>query len=259
MNRNATYLVHDIETVGTELGWDPATAPPTPTGEPPVPPIWAMRIVAIAMMPLDIDLIPTGPAVLARPKTEPEMIASWAQAVAGRRCEPLTLVDFNGRSFDLPVLQTRAFHYGIDLSFYFALQPDNRGGISQWSKEYRDRYGGRHHDLRDWWGNRGGFVATKLEHLARLMGLPGKLGMDGSQIETAWRAGEQDRIDRYCLADVIQTGLVFARMQLTAGRLSRDAYRGAVMAILDAAASDPSQAELVAAIDRERVMAVEVS
>lgn len=258
MTAAAKYLVHDIETIGTELDWDASTAPPTASGEPPVPPVWAMRVISIGMLPLDANLVPTAPAVCARPRTEPDMIASWSMMVgSGGGRGALTLVDFNGRSFDLPVLQSRAFRYGIALDWFFGLLPDNRGGISQWSKEYRDRYGGLHLDLRDFWTNRGGFAATKLEHLARLMGLPGKVGFDGGMVHAAWEAGEQDRIDAYCLSDVYQTALVFARIWLIAGKLSRDAYRAACMAILACAADDPAQAELVAAIDRERVLALE--
>lgn len=260
MKSTPRYLVHDIETVpATELEWDASKAPPTSSGEPPIPPVWAHRIVTIAMMPLDSRLIPTAPAYVARPATEPGMIATWSKAVTCHgRTAPLTIVDFNGRAFDLPVLQTRALRHGICLDWYFGLLPDNRGGISQWSKEYRDRYGGQHLDLREWWTNRG-FAATKLEHLAKLMGLPGKVGFDGSMVHDAWKAGEQDRIDAYCASDVYQTALVFARLWLIAGKLSRDEYRAACMAMLELAARDPSQAELVAAVDREAVMALEVA
>lgn len=241
------FLVHDIETVGTELDWDATTAPPTASGDPPCRPSgpcgWSRSACCRSTTTSSPPGRPAAPGRGAGATTEEGMIAAWAKVVTSRgRTAPLTLVDFNGRTFDLPVLQTRAFRYGIELGWFFGLLPDNHGGISQWSKEYRDRYAGLHLDLRDWWTNRGGFAATKLEHLARLMGLPGKLG-----------------VDAYCLSDVYQTALVFARIWLTSGKLSRNAYRTAATALLECAASDPSQAELVAAIDRGAVMALELA
>ena len=52
------------------------------------------------------------------------------------------------------------------------------------------------------------------------MGLPGKLGMDGSAVWGAWLDGRIDEIRDYCETDVVNTWLVFLRFQLMRGLLS---------------------------------------
>jgi predicted PolB exonuclease-like 3'-5' exonuclease len=49
--------------------------------------------------------------------------------------------------------------------------------------------------------------------MAKLCGFPGKLGMDGSQVYTAWRAGQIEDIRRYCETDVMNTYLLYCRFQ----------------------------------------------
>jgi predicted PolB exonuclease-like 3'-5' exonuclease len=56
--------------------------------------------------------------------------------------------------------------------------------------------------------------------LARLMGLPGKLGMDGSAVWGAWLDGRIDEIRDYCETDVVNTHLVFLRFQMMRGLLT---------------------------------------
>lgn len=257
------YCVYDIETVPqSEIAhlWEPSAESSKPGAGDPVAPVWAHRVIAIGMLRLDEDLMPIEQAHVVAGANEAAIVSAWARCVTavGRPTNvgprPMVLVDFNGRAFDMPVLQTRAYRYGIPLDWYFGRLPDNRGEISQWSKEYRDRYGGLHLDLRELWTNHGGFAATKLEHLARLMGLPGKLGFDGRDVAAAFAAGEQRRIEAYCVSDVYTTALVFARIRLLAGRMSRAEYRAAVGAMMGRASQDPDQSEFVAGIDRAQVL-----
>jgi predicted PolB exonuclease-like 3'-5' exonuclease len=56
-----------------------------------------------------------------------------------------------------------------------------------------------------------------LDQLAKLMGLPGKLGMDGSAVWQAWQDGKIDEIRDYCETDVVNTYLVYLRFQLMRG------------------------------------------
>jgi predicted PolB exonuclease-like 3'-5' exonuclease len=53
-----------------------------------------------------------------------------------------------------------------------------------------------------------------------LLGYPGKLGFDGSQVWDAYLGGELTRIRRYCETDVVNTWLVFLRFQHMRGRLT---------------------------------------
>ena len=74
--------------------------------------------------------------------------------------------------------------------------------------------------------------------VARLCGLPGKVGIDGSQVEGLYRAGQLAAIQSYCLADITQTAFVFLRFRLLQGILSYDAYRRAVTNLLSALEAD---------------------
>ena len=56
-----------------------------------------------------------------------------------------------------------------------------------------------------------------LDEMAQLIGLPGKLGMDGSQVWQAYQDGKLDEIRNYCETDVVNTWLVYARFQLLRG------------------------------------------
>jgi hypothetical protein len=61
---------------------------------------------------------------------------------------------------------------------------------------------------------------ASLEHVALLLGFPGKLGMAGDQVWAAWRDGRIGEIRDYCETDVLNTYLVFLRFELIRGRLS---------------------------------------
>ena len=68
---------------------------------------------------------------------------------------------------------------------------------------------------------------TSLDGAARIIGLPGKDGVDGSQVEGLFHAGQIEALRRYCLSDVAQTAFLFLRYRLVAGDLDRDGYRHA--------------------------------
>lgn len=127
-----------------------------------------------------------------------------------------TLVSFNGRNFDLPVLELQALKYGCRIPHYF-------NGKARYRFSDED-----HYDLYDFLTNygvhrlRGGFNA-----LAKLIGLPGKTGIDGSMVQQLWEDGRLDDIHRYCRTDVIQTYFLFLRVELTRGRITQEQYDAA--------------------------------
>lgn len=260
-----TYLVQDIETIPeSEIAgdWVPSQADKDryPDRDP-FPPIWAHKVITIGMLALDELYLPIkgGCAAggLVGGKSEKEMIERWSHAASGKMWEqqqPLKMVDYNGRGFDVPVLQTRAFRYGIQLPWYFGLLPDNKGGISSWSKEYRDRYQGWHLDVQELWTGRGAFRYPHLENLAKLMGLPGKNGFDGSKVHQAYKDERYQEIDVYCMQDVYQTAFIFQRFQHIKGKLSLDKYREAAGALLAYIEDAEDKKDFVAAIDRAALM-----
>jgi predicted PolB exonuclease-like 3'-5' exonuclease len=57
-----------------------------------------------------------------------------------------------------------------------------------------------------------------------LLGFPGKLGMDGSQVYSAFLDGKLEDIRRYCETDVMNTYLVYCRFQKMRGGLTEAEY-----------------------------------
>ena len=128
------------------------------------------------------------------------------------------LVSFNGRRFDLPVLELQALRYGISAPAHFAETGSARS-------RYSDV---RHLDLMDFITNYGAFqVRGGMNLLLKLIGMPGKTEIDGSQVQEMYEAGRFEEIDRYCRNDVIQTYFLFIRVQLMRGRLDEASYRAA--------------------------------
>jgi hypothetical protein len=60
--------------------------------------------------------------------------------------------------------------------------------------------------------------------MATLLGLPGKLGLDGSQVWDAWQGGDLAGIRHYCETDVLNTWLIYLRFALLRGQLSREQH-----------------------------------
>ncbi|MCU0842028.1 MAG: 3'-5' exonuclease [Thiobacillaceae bacterium] len=129
------------------------------------------------------------------------------------------LVSWNGGGFDLPVLHYRAMLHGVAAPRYWDLGEDDRD--FKWNN-YISRYHTRHLDLMDLLAlyQPRGYVA--LDELAKLLGFPGKLGMDGSKVWEAYQAGQIDAIRDYCETDVVNTHLVHLRFQLMRGTLTRE-------------------------------------
>lgn len=127
------------------------------------------------------------------------------------------LVSWNGGGFDLPVLHYRALIHGIRAARYWDMGEEDRE--FKWNN-YISRYHTRHLDLMDLLALYQPRATAPLDELAKLMGFPGKLGMDGSKVWEAYQNGEIAAIRNYCETDVVNTYLVFLRFQLMRGVLS---------------------------------------
>ena len=64
-------------------------------------------------------------------------------------------------------------------------------------------------------------------------GGPDKLGMDGSQVWPAYRAGRLPEIRAYCETDVANTWLMFCRFQLMRGLWTPEHYRSEISLLRD--------------------------
>ena len=246
---SAEYLILDIETVPDTDRWQRPDA-----SEPAFPPTWAHRIIVIGCLWLGHDYQLKRFGVIGEPgESGPE--SAWESSGDHRerhlleefsrfvgRARPV-LVTYNGRSFDLPVIVMRSLCHAIALPWYYR------------DRDVRYRYSADGHlDLCDWLADHGAARAGKLDAIARLIGLPGKLGVDGSQVEGLYRAGQLAAIQSYCLADVAQTALLFLRFRLLQGQIAPERYRERAAALLDALAADGRVTEVFGQLHRDRLL-----
>ncbi|HVE53084.1 MAG TPA: 3'-5' exonuclease [Ramlibacter sp.] len=135
------------------------------------------------------------------------------------------LVSWNGGGFDLPVLHYRGLRHGVTADRYWCMGegggPDDRE--FKWNN-YISRYHMRHLDLMDLLAMYQPRAAAPLDAMAKLCGFPGKLGMDGSQVFSAFQEGKLEEIRRYCETDVMNTYLVYCRYQKMRGGLTEAEY-----------------------------------
>lgn len=131
------------------------------------------------------------------------------------------IISWNGGGFDLPVLHYRGLIHRINASRYWEMGDDDKE--FKWSN-YISRYHQRHLDLMDVMAMYNGRANAPLDDLAKLCGFPGKLGMDGSKVWDAYKAGKLSEIRDYCETDVGNTHLVYLRFQLMRGQLTSAAY-----------------------------------
>lgn len=136
----------------------------------------------------------------------------WERVERFRGC----LVTFNGRQFDLPVLELQALRHGCTVPSYFGED-----------SPYRRRYQlGKHLDLYEFLTNFGAYrIRGGFDLLLRMVGLPGKGDVDGSRVQELWDAGRLAEIHAYCRRDVIQTYYLFLRVELLRGRITAERYR----------------------------------
>jgi hypothetical protein len=195
------------------------------------PPPQAHRVVAIAWCDVELEIgnvsktyelssCHSKAAWSADSKTDESLLVG-AFGLAQEKY-PATVVTWNGRGFDLPVLAMRAMKLGLAWGWY-----------------YRDKFGARyrygeegHCDLMDFLADYGGARPMKLGDAARLIGLPGKTDMDGSKVADVVALGPSEenegKIARYCLQDAIQTALLFVRSRYHTGKISREEYAASV-------------------------------
>lgn len=250
---SAEYLILDIETIPDVERWKRPDLPGvTPdTGSPavtPFPPSWAHRIIVIGCLWLDHSYKLKRLGVVGDPtggegppdQRERALLEDFSRFVG--RARPV-LVTYNGRSFDLPVIALRALCHGVSIGWYYR------------ERDVRYRYSEQGHlDLCDWLADHGATRSGSLDAVARLIGLPGKVGVDGSQVEGLYKAGQLASVQRYCLADVAQTALLFLRFRLLQGVLRIDQYQDATNALLDALAADGRVNDVLEGTDRAHLL-----
>ena len=127
------------------------------------------------------------------------------------------LVSWNGAGFDLPVLHYRSLLHSVPAARYWEMGDTDQ---SFRYSNYLSRFHWRHMDLMDILSGFQGRGRASLQDIAMLLGLPGKLGMHGSEVWGAYLHGSLARIRDYCETDVLNTYLIYLRFQLIRGHLN---------------------------------------
>ncbi len=223
------YLVFDVETIadgelisrakygGQELSGDQAAAKFREelierTGRDVLPPTWVLP-TAVSVAKVGADFRLQDLLVLDAPQYRPyEMVRKFWEG--WQHYKRPAFVTFNGRGYDLPVMELAAFRYGLSIPAWFNVN-------SRSFEQSRNRYNvDRHIDLQDFFSNFSAVrVSGGLNLLANLIGKPGKCGVDGSQVQQLYDDGQVEEINDYCRCDVLDTYFVFLRSRVLTGEL----------------------------------------
>jgi predicted PolB exonuclease-like 3'-5' exonuclease len=232
-----SYLVLDIETVP-----DPAlyVHPEMRAGEErPFPPLHVHKPIVIGCLLFDSQHMPKKLGDI-EGNDERSMLERFAEFVGSKQCD---LITFNGRGFDLPVIALRSLRHGVSLPWYYQ------------ERDYRYRFSEEGHlDLCDFLCDHGAARSLSLDAAARVIGLPGKNGIDGSQVEGLYNAGQIAQIRDYCMHDVVQTAFLFLRFRLLQGVLGVPEYRHVAGTLLSMVEKEPRFEKFCEHADKERLL-----
>ena len=176
--------------------------------------------VAVGKVAADFRLVDV--VVLDEPQFRPHVITEnfWR---GWEKYHRPTLVSFNGRGFDVPLLELAAFRYGLSLPGWFQ-------STGKPAEQSRNRYNTTAHiDLCELLTN---FGSTRfnggLNLAANLIGKPGKMDVQGNMVQDLYDQGKLAEINDYCRCDVLDTYFVFLRTRVLIGQLSIDAEQAIV-------------------------------
>ncbi len=132
-----------------------------------------------------------------------------------------TIVSWNGKGFDLPVLHYRSLLHGVQAPRYWETGDNDQ--CFRWNN-YLSRYHRRHTDLMDVLAGYEMRANAPLDEVASLLGFPGKMGMSGARVWDNFLDGNLAGIRNYCETDVLNTYLVYLRFELINGNLTPAEY-----------------------------------
>jgi predicted PolB exonuclease-like 3'-5' exonuclease len=151
---------------------------------------------------------------------EKELLLDLIGALHSKALRDSVLTTWGGRYFDVPVLQWRCMHYGITAPRLHTFM----------GKRFNTA---PHLDLSDHMSYFGSTRKPKMLHAAQAIGLPGKTGLDGSQVEGAYNEGRLQEIELYCCQDVLQTGIIYLRWLHVRGDVSTPSHNSLVKQALE--------------------------
>lgn len=136
---------------------------------------------------------------------EQTLLSAFWVAFTKMARQGVRIVTWNGRGYDLPVLVQRGLMHGINVSAYVG------------NPNYMHRYRDDHLDLMDWFSNYRASTPLSQNEMAAVLGVPGKLDVNGSEVAELYEAGDIETIRQYCTCDVATLALIYARLAPLAG------------------------------------------
>lgn len=195
------FVVMDTEVVPDPRLWtqpedDPkAFAPPV-----------AQQVVSIACVQVEAhsgQIVAMG--LLKARGTERERLVALARRWPSQQTQT-TLVTWNGRGFDVPVVVNRCLVNQVPLPQHLQAKHGTRY-----------RYGTAHLDLMDQLADLGPGRFQSQDIVCKAIGWPGKGELDGSQVAGLYAAGELRKIAAYNLQDSVQLTAILSRYLLISG------------------------------------------
>ncbi len=147
-------------------------------------------------------------------KSESHIVGTFLEEVGKSKPQ---VVGYNSVRADLKILVQRAVTNGLSVPS-FARRPDKPwegadyfSGFSEWNVDMMNIVGGNK-------------STPSLNEMARLSGIPGKMGADGNEVAPMWLEGRLDDIVRYNEFDALTTYLLWLRFAHFGGFFDKDAY-----------------------------------
>lgn len=205
------YLVMDIESFRNDVPWDPPEDNPDAFA-----PLPCHGIAAIGGLMIEISDSKSKDGKnrcsflgtfgdVGDESTEYSRIESFIKYY---RKERPVLVTYNGRRFDIPAIWLRAMHFGLPIPEFFRKDFSYRFSIE------------KNFDLCDAMGNFSSANIGTMDQVCGVIGLPGKVGIDGSKVHALFKSEEYKKIHSYVQCDVIEEALILLRYLHVRGELS---------------------------------------
>ena len=179
-------------------------------------PLYLQKIIALSVvyrgMGEDMDHEVSVRSLGDKQSTEVDLLNAFFKEIEERTP---ALVSWNGSEFDLPIMRYRTLKHAISMPNDWEKSDQNT------SQQYAD-VSSSHTALKNALASYNHNANAPLNDMAIMLGFPGKMGMDGSQVWDAYQAGKLTEIRNYCETDVLNTYLIYLRYQLMRGELTHE-------------------------------------
>jgi predicted PolB exonuclease-like 3'-5' exonuclease len=116
--------------------------------------------------------------------------------------------------------------YGLSARSWFTA---GNGKFESYSYRYAPDW---HCDLMDQLSDYKASPAMKLDDMAAAIGLPGKIGGHGSEVESMVERGDMEGVRAYCECDCLNLFALYVRWGLLSGKTDADAHDASICSLI---------------------------